>query len=103
MISSSSVRRRSLLRTTMLACRRREVAGFGISRSSDSSRMCSSVVIASHRTYHVHEYPAVLETQVRKVFGEIREVVADTGFHVPAEISIHAEQRAAAALVEIDH
>src|SRR5215470_8260809 len=42
----------------------------------------------SHRPDDVHEYPMLPEAQIREVFRKIGEVVADSGFHVLAQVSI---------------
>src|SRR3974390_3896895 len=55
------------------------------------------------RADDVHEDAVTLEAQVRQVFREVREVVAQAGLHVLTEMPIEADQSAGTGLVEIGH
>src|SRR5215467_6732176 len=106
MISSCTNRLRSRLRNATRACTFRAARRFGTCRKSDSSRMCSAIAIQvtrarSHRSDHVHEYAVALEAHIRQIFGEIREVVPQPGFHVFAEVAIECDQRPGARFVEV--
>src|SRR5262249_43942818 len=58
---------------------------------------------ASHRSDHVHEYPVALEAHIRQIFGEIRKVVSQPGFHVFAEVAIERDEGSGTCLVEVGH
>ena len=54
-----------------------------------------------HGANHVDEHALLVVAQIRQIFGEIREVVADAELHVLTDVAVTGDQRAAAALVDV--
>src|SRR5262249_38965779 len=56
---------------------------------------------SSHADVEVDEEPVAREREVRQIVGEVGEVVADAQLHVVADVAVHADHRAAAAVGDV--